>query len=65
MLFPVFLSILSLFLYTFPSSQIHKEMLDGQLQWPGYQVLRGWLVIKKFTFFRSLLVTHDMPLFLK
>ena len=40
-------------------------MLDGQLQWPGYQVLRGWLVIKKFTFFRSLLVTHDMPLFLK
>lgn len=39
-------------------------MLDGQLQWPGYQVLHGWLVIRKFTFFRSLLVTHDMPLFL-
>ena len=60
MLFPVFLSILSLFLYTFPSSQIHKEIiLDGQSQWPCLPSVVCMVSDpkKKFTFGISLLVS--------
>ena len=60
MLFPVFLSILSLFLYTFPSSQIHKEIiLDGQSQWPCLPSVVCMVSDpkKKFTFVISLLVS--------
>ena len=60
MLFPVFLSNLSLFLYTFPSSQIHKEIIpDGQSQWPCLpsvvRMVSDWK--KKFTFVFFLFVS--------